>query len=217
VGEVDEMHRDWDSSWQKQNVHYIKRQQKALPVRRLREKVSAALPKKGFLSLEFGAGGSAWLTLLADRGGRVVGIDNSSSGLRLSLQLCMTTKTSCSLICGDVIKPPFKPGTFDVVFSAGLIEHFKDPVPLLKKAAGLLRQGGICITSVPNKRGFPGLLDRLINSESFKGHIPFLPSELIRCHSDAGFFVESANYVGSFSFGARSPAKGIFRTPYRII
>ena len=44
---------------------------------------------------------------------------------------------------------PFRDGTFDVVFHQGLLEHFRDPRPLLRENARVTSRGGRVIVDVP--------------------------------------------------------------------
>ena len=208
--------RDWDGSWQRQDAQRLIRQQAALPVRRLREALAAVLPPPGFRALELGAGGSAWLPFLAGRGAWAAGLDLSVPGLLLSRELLAASGAEAHLVRGDVLKAPFGDGFFDVVFSAGLVEHFADSRDVLRQALRLLRPGGLCITSVPNKLGLPGLLDSWLNPATFAGHVRYTPASLAEQHSLVGFEVLSARYVGSFSLGARAPERGFLRLPYRI-
>ena len=44
---------------------------------------------------------------------------------------------------------PFADGTFDVVFHQGLLEHFRDPLPLLRENIRVLKPGGFLVVDVP--------------------------------------------------------------------
>jgi SAM-dependent methyltransferase len=44
---------------------------------------------------------------------------------------------------------PFRDGTIDVSFHQGLLEHFRDPRPLLKENARITRSGGRVLVDVP--------------------------------------------------------------------
>lgn len=41
--------------------------------------------------------------------------------------------------------------SFDLVFSVGVIEHFKDPIPIIKEQTRVLKKGGFLIIDVPQK------------------------------------------------------------------
>ncbi len=44
----------------------------------------------------------------------------------------------------------FGPGTFDVVVFGDVLEHLRDPLPVLRQARPLLASGGMVVASVPN-------------------------------------------------------------------
>jgi SAM-dependent methyltransferase len=59
---------------------------------------------------------------------------------------------------GDAFDAPFEDGFFDVVFHQGLLEHFTDPVPLLRENLRVLREGGILLVDVPQRYSLYTLL-----------------------------------------------------------
>lgn len=52
---------------------------------------------------------------------------------------------------GDVFKTPFENHKFDIIYSAGLMEHFRNEKPFLKEMKRILKQNGFLITFVPAK------------------------------------------------------------------
>ena len=59
---------------------------------------------------------------------------------------------------------------FDVVMSAGLVEHFADLPAIIARHRLCLRDGGKLIVCVPNFLGLNGLLQRLIDQKNFNAH-----------------------------------------------
>ena len=53
------------------------------------------------------------------------------------------------LVRANALALPFRDGTFDVVFHQGLLEHFRDPRPLLAENARVVRRGGRVVVDVP--------------------------------------------------------------------
>ena len=95
--------------------------------------------------LEVGAGTGREGHQLADRGARVVALDFSPEALRLSRQVSPRVR----LVRGDALAAPFGDDTFDLVYHQGLLEHFRDPEPLLRENRRLLRSEGLLLVDVP--------------------------------------------------------------------
>jgi SAM-dependent methyltransferase len=55
------------------------------------------------------------------------------------------------MFLGDTLKLPLKSDLFDVAFSQGLIEHFKNPLSVVSEHKRILKPGGILIINVPQK------------------------------------------------------------------
>jgi ubiquinone/menaquinone biosynthesis C-methylase UbiE len=55
-------------------------------------------------------------------------------------------------VLGDARQLPFPDASFDLVLSGGLLEHFRDPAPVLGEMARILRPGGLFYADiVPRK------------------------------------------------------------------
>ncbi len=52
---------------------------------------------------------------------------------------------------GDCRETPFEKNQFDVVYSAGLMEHFKDELPFINEMKRIVKPDGYLITFVPAK------------------------------------------------------------------
>jgi arsenite methyltransferase len=54
---------------------------------------------------------------------------------------------------GDVVQPPFRPGSFDVVFSEGVLHHTPSTERAFKAVVPLLKQGGEMMAYVYRRKG----------------------------------------------------------------
>ncbi len=90
----------------------------------------------------------------------VSGLDYSEHGLAFARQLFEALGIEGDLRCEDVFATTFRPGSFDVVYSAGVIEHFDDPREVVKRHVALLKPGGKALIVVPNYGGLYGYLQR---------------------------------------------------------
>jgi 2-polyprenyl-3-methyl-5-hydroxy-6-metoxy-1,4-benzoquinol methylase len=89
---------------------------------------------------------------------------------------------------------------FDVVMSAGFIEHFSDVNSVIDKHIDYLEPNGTLILSVPNLLGLNGLLQKIIDKETYDTH--FLETmddqNLKRIVSSKNLDIEYINYYGKF-------------------
>ncbi len=93
----------------------------------------------------------------------------------------------------------FKENTFDIVFSRGLIEHFKDPMTILKEAKRILKPGGLMITTIPQ---MPSLWYFFLKIQwdllSGYQHYFITNKRLIRMHQELGLKVIDRFRLGRF-------------------
>lgn len=73
-------------------------------------------------------------------------------GIDLSKEMLTRAKEGYkgSLVLGDASRPPFKPGSFGTVISAGSLYYFNSPSDAVKGFRDLLRKGGVVLTITPN-------------------------------------------------------------------
>ncbi len=98
-------------------------------------------------------------------GARVSGIDYSRSGIALATELFSALGIEGDLRCEDVFANSFAPGSFDLVYSAGVIEHFDDPREIVRCHVDLLRPGGTALILIPDYGGIYGRAQRYFDSE----------------------------------------------------
>jgi len=106
---------------------------------------------KGKRILEVGAGSGRDSIELARKGALVTVIDYVSSSLDVVAANAQKARVSLTFVCGDGTRMPFAEGTFDVVFHQGLMEHFRDPSPLLSDNRRVLKEGGHVVIDVPQR------------------------------------------------------------------
>jgi len=106
--------------------------------------------------LEIGFGSGTTSSYLAENGASVVGIDISLPALRNAKGRGATF----AILCADGRALPFPDSSFDIVFHQGVLEHFRDPLPLLKEQGRVLRKGGALVVDVPQKYQLYTLMKR---------------------------------------------------------
>jgi len=110
------------------------------------------LPPDG-RALEVGAGsGRLLIRLGAERPYRLVAVDYAPYAARAVRENLRRAGREGAVVFGDARALPFPDASFDVVLSGGLLEHFRDPLPVMREMARLLRPGGLFYADiVPRK------------------------------------------------------------------
>jgi 2-polyprenyl-3-methyl-5-hydroxy-6-metoxy-1,4-benzoquinol methylase len=187
--------------------------------RRFFSEVFADRETSGARLLEAGCGSSSWLPYFATEFGFVVtGIDYSPSGCERARANLSLHNTAGEIVCADFFKPPEDMrNVFDVVFSAGVVEHFTDTAACLKSLATFLKPGGLIVTSIPNLTGLCGWMQRLLNRPVFDVHVPLDAAALATAHENAGLQVSSCDYFMSTNFGVISLNGIATRSPAGLV
>lgn len=95
---------------------------------------------KGMLTLDAGCGMGRFTTVALTLGAEVVALDLSDALTRLIAE--MRTNPRLHVVQGDLLHPPFKPRSFDVVFSHGVIHHTADTKGAFDSIARLVKPEG---------------------------------------------------------------------------
>lgn len=160
--------------------------------------------------MELGSGPGRWLVYFHRTFGyRVAGCDDSPVSCGIARETLAAAGVDGTIIEGDFFKLS---GAYDVVFSAGVIEHFQDPSLPLAAFGRLLRPGGFLVTSVPNLGGVNGLYHRVLKPETFTTHTRITLAQLRGWHTALGLTERLATSYGSFSL-LRMPGNAFAHRP----
>jgi SAM-dependent methyltransferase len=118
---------------------------------RIPAELAKVRPIAGARVLEVGAGSGRDSLLLARAGAHPVTLDYTREALHIIQRLARREGVAIDVVCADCTRMPFRSGSFDVVFHQGLMEHFRDPSPLLAENHRVLRAGGHVLVDVPQR------------------------------------------------------------------
>jgi SAM-dependent methyltransferase len=101
---------------------------------------------RGKLVLDAGCGMGRYLNVAKAYGCELVGMDFSRS-----VERAAAMASSCPtmhIVQGDLMAPPFRPGTFNFIYSIGVLHHTPDPPASFESLAPLCRPGGELVVYV---------------------------------------------------------------------
>jgi SAM-dependent methyltransferase len=106
----------------------------------------------GKLVLDAGCGMGRYLRIAAESPARlIVGVDLSQAVI--AARELTADLPQVSIVRGDLLRLPFAPGTFDHIYSLGVIDHTPDPRAAFLALTRLLRPGGrIAVWVYPRER-----------------------------------------------------------------
>jgi SAM-dependent methyltransferase len=78
------------------------------------------------------------------------GVEYAEHSYNLTVDLFRNAGASADIRHEDFMQTTFEPGSFDAVYSFGVVEHFDDPRPMIKQHFDMLKPGGTAIIMVPH-------------------------------------------------------------------
>jgi 2-polyprenyl-3-methyl-5-hydroxy-6-metoxy-1,4-benzoquinol methylase len=199
----------WDQLWARQKpnpiVNPAKRGVSNTVNRRFHEYFRRAFHgtnTTGLRLLEVGCGNSGWLPYFAKSFQfKVSGIDYSEVGCEMERRILAAHTVDGEIIKADMFAPPSElPGSFDVVVSFGVVEHFEDTAKAVSACAQFAKPGGLVITNIPNMTGLVGVAQKLLNRRVFDAHVPVDAKRLSDAHQRSGCEVIECDYFMGTNF-----------------
>lgn len=212
-------HEDWDKIWGSDRVpdwDYLSQ-----VILRILE--DEAGPINGKAMLEAGSGTGRISLRLARAGAAATLLDNSARAIDFSSTLFARDGRKAVITCASIDAMPYAADSFDVVWNAGVVEHFigGEQDRVLKEMARVCRRGGLIVTINPYAKSilhsFGKFVIERMGRYPFGDEVPIitlkdkggiLGCELKKREYSAGFIVL---WVGMFKRLTLLPAGKIFR------
>lgn len=159
---------------------------------------------EGLAIVEVGCAPGRWLAHFHALGMRTAGIEAAPRAAELTRKNLEALGIEAEILQADITA--MDPGEnewdsrFDAVISLGLIEHFGDPLPVVRAHSRLAKPGGVVILGVPNFRGINGTLQKRLDQRWLEIHntaIMSIPA-LRKLGVFAGLKAVEAFYCGGF-------------------
>ncbi len=113
--------------------------------------LKATTSLEGKKILEVGAGSGRDSFELAQENAQVYLLDYSPNAFSIIREINKKSDIEVHCIQADAFQTPVPDESFDIVFHQGLLEHFKDPFPLLEENYRILKPGGFVLVDVPQR------------------------------------------------------------------
>lgn len=157
--------------------------------------------------VELGAGGSDWLIhlALASKSEKVQGIEYTIKGCELLEKKAAGVIKNLKVLKKDIFElNNDEIEKFELVFSNGLVEHFKDLEGVIGIKKRFMAEDGYMYTIIPNIPGLPGLLMRYLNKDIYDLHVPYNHEKLRDAHEKNGLYIVDSGYLCFFNYGVAS-------------
>ena len=125
--------------------------------------------------LEIGTGTGMLSAICSYTASLTVTLDNDAQVLSQAMRFYESARAKVQLVRGDAFSLPFRDGSFDVVFSQGVLEHWSD-ADMLRSVREQVRVARVALISIPSRfyprigRFGPGLIgnERWLSARRWK-------------------------------------------------
>jgi SAM-dependent methyltransferase len=124
---------------------------------------SIPLPEgSGAHLLDIGCNWGRWSIAASRRGYRAIGVDPGLEAVEAAYRVSRHLKVSAEFVVSDGRNLPFPDGSFDVVFSYSVLQHFskEDARACIREAARVTRPGGTVLIQLANLLGLRQLYNQ---------------------------------------------------------
>jgi SAM-dependent methyltransferase len=164
----------WDAYWRQLRLPVEVTDTRSSPYQREILRVFKRFVPEGrdLRAIEIGGAPGGYLAYIARTfSHETSAIDSSAVGCRKLEENFQLLHIPVSVYCRDVLEGDLSDlPRFDLVYSLGVIEHFTDPLPMIRKHVALAKPGGLVILGLPNFLGVSRPILRLTRPELSSAH-----------------------------------------------
>ncbi|MFH1037837.1 MAG: class I SAM-dependent methyltransferase [PVC group bacterium] len=181
----------WEKEWKDFPLPAIEK-----PPHDLRSLLETHLPAgSDYRLIEIGCAPGRWMAYFSrSHGYSVAGIEYGKEAADLTRRNMKMQGIPAEVLAEDFFRADIDPGSYDVVFSGGFIEHFRDLPAVVERICALSRR--YVVTLVPNLYGVNGLISKAVRPAVYAEHTPIDRRLLERLHAGCGVETLFCNYVG---------------------
>jgi ubiquinone/menaquinone biosynthesis C-methylase UbiE len=166
----------------------------------------------GGLVLDAGCGPGTYGIILAQHGYRVIGVDISTSAVRVAGERAGEKRIDFSGVVGDLEELPFEDNSFDICFCGYTLHHFPDIGSVVGEFARVVKPGGCIVIFEPNGSNpvvkFSKVLENIVQGWLFKLGVDS-PNEALHRHNVYTEILENKGFqqirLGSSCIGGLPP------------
>lgn len=155
--------------------------------------------------IEVGCGNSAFLSYMnKEFGFHVAGLDYSEIGCEMTRKAMAYYNVNAEIYLCDLFNPADNlRKKYDIVFAAGVIEHFTDTHKPCEAMLELAKSGGYVINIIPNfsPGSVMGKLQKKYAPDIYEKHVPLDRTGLIKAHEEVGLETLYCNYLLAYNYG----------------
>jgi hypothetical protein len=197
----------WEKTWAGTKVPTI-----AKPTYDVYMKLKSYLPEKMCTCsfIEIGCSPGRWMAFFNKKFDyQVSGIEYAEDAASITLENLNLHGIQAEIFVEDFLSWDYHTRKYEVVFSAGFIEHFRDLAYVVEKICGLSSR--YVVTMVPNLYGINGFIRKTFNSRGFAEHIPIDVHTLESLHKRCKVKTLFCDYVGGIQFVPPGDGSQFFR------
>jgi 2-polyprenyl-3-methyl-5-hydroxy-6-metoxy-1,4-benzoquinol methylase len=148
--------------------------------------------------LEVGCGNSAWLPFLNKTfGWEITGLDYNELGVNRSNIILKEMGVKGIILKRDLFEDNTDlMNNFDIVYSAGFVEHFDDLEKVILNLKKFLKPNGYILKTVPNLFNYSTIICKIVGNKILSVHKLINLEELVNGHELNGFETIDCRYVG---------------------